>query len=71
MTREGRNFTGELSDLVVEGETDDGCKVDLEYKGESGNAWQAFEEPKDTKADRGMNEGCKETCDPVVGAREG
>lgn len=69
MTREGRNFTGELSDLVVEEETDDGCRP--EYKGESGNAWQAFEEPKDTKADRGMNEGCKETRDPMVGAREG
>lgn len=60
MTREGRNFTGELSDLVVEEEMDDGCKVDLNTRENQGTHGRHLGEPKDTKADRGMNASCKE-----------
>ena len=36
MTSEGRNFTGELSDLVVEEEMDGGCKLDLNTRENQG-----------------------------------
>lgn len=59
MTKEGRNFTGELSDLVAEEEIKDGCKVDLnagENQGPHGRHLRNVRIQRQT----GMDESCKE-----------
>lgn len=39
MENGGRDDRKELSDLVAEKEMNDGCRVDLEYKGNLGKTW--------------------------------